>query len=80
MGRKKTHDEFLQEVADLVQDEYKVLTQYIGTTIKIDMRHNTCGFEYKVMPSSFLQGNRCPKCSKRVSQRIISSLFKKPQK
>ena len=77
MGRRKTHDEFLQEVYDLVQNEYSVVGEYSGTTAKIKMKHNKCGFEYIVMPSSFLQGNRCPKCSKKASQRIISNLFKK---
>lgn len=77
MGRRKTHDEFLQEVFDLVQNEYSVLGEYSGTTCKIKIKHNKCGFEYIVMPSSFLQGNRCPKCSKKASQRIISNLFKK---
>lgn len=77
MGRRKTHEEFIQEVESLVKDEYAVLGNYQGTTTKIKMRHNLCRHEYIVMPSSFLQGNRCPKCSKKASQRIISNLFKK---
>jgi hypothetical protein len=77
MGRRKTHEEFLVEVSDLVQDEYSVIGEYTGTTSKIKVKHNKCGYEYVVMPSSFLQGNRCPKCSKKASQRIISNLFKK---
>ena len=77
MGRRKTHSEFLDEVYDLVQEDYSILSEYLGTTTKIKMKHNKCKNEYMVMPSSFLQGNRCPRCSKRASQRIISNLFKK---
>jgi Zn ribbon nucleic-acid-binding protein/very-short-patch-repair endonuclease len=64
--KKKTTEEFKKEVFDLVKDEYTVLGEYINTKTKIKLRHNKCGNVYNVQPSNFLQGNRCPKCSKKI--------------
>lgn len=65
IGRKrKTHEEFVQEVYDLVGDEYTVLGEYVKAREKIQIRHNTCGDEYMVLPNAFTsKGIRCPKCS-----------------
>ena len=60
--RKKTTEEFKQEVYDLLGNEYTVLDEYINSNTKINMKHNKCGHEYKVIPYAFLKGNRCPKC------------------
>lgn len=64
---RKTNDQFQQEVKDLEGDNYTFLDTYINDSIKIKVRHNNCGHIYKVKPNSFLNGNRCPKCSKRNS-------------
>ena len=60
---KKNTDIFKEEVFKLTGDEYTVLGEYIGASDKILMKHNKCGYEYKVKPSMFLQGRRCPKCA-----------------
>lgn len=62
MGRKKTHEEFVKEINDLVGNEYVVLSKYINKNTKIKMKHNICGHEWHVYPSNFLKGSRCPKC------------------
>ena len=67
-GKKKTTEEFKKEVFNLVGNEYTVLGEYIGTHTKILMKHNKCGFEYEVIPSSFLQGRRCPKCARTMKK------------
>lgn len=67
MSRKKTHEEFVKEVYELVGDEYKVIGKYQNNKTKIKMRHNTpkCNYyEYEVSPIKFLKGNRCPRCAK----------------
>lgn len=64
-ARKKTTEEFKQEVSDLVGDEYSVIGEYIGARVKIKMRHNSenCNsYEWVIQPNSFLHGTRCPKC------------------
>ena len=63
MPKKKTQEEFIQEVYNLVKDEYTVLGEYINCHTKILVRHNKCNNEYYVCPNNFLNGKRCPKCS-----------------
>jgi len=72
MAKKKTTEEFKQEVFNIVGSEYTVLGKYITCHIKILIRHNKCGHEYKVKPDNFLRKNlpnRCPKCANRGTSR-----------
>lgn len=64
-NRTKTHDTFLKEVKQLVNDEYTILSEYVRNNEKIKIKHNTCDFEYEVTPSKFLNGRRCPNCFKK---------------
>ena len=59
----KTNDQFQQEIKDLVGNEYTVLDKYTKGTVKIRMRHNKCGYVWKIKPDNFLSGTRCPQCS-----------------
>ena len=65
MVKRKTDKEFQQEVHDLVGNEYMFLDPYINAQTKLKVKHNKCGHIYKVKPSHFLNGTRCPYCSKR---------------
>ena len=60
--KKKTHEQFLKEVYELVKDEYTVLTEYINCHTKIKIKHNKCNHIYEVKPNDFQQGHRCPHC------------------
>ncbi|WP_182104081.1 PDDEXK family nuclease [Niallia taxi] len=61
---KKTNEQFLQEVYDMVCDEYTPISKYNQANEHITMKHNICDFEYPVTPDKFLNGQRrCPKCS-----------------
>lgn len=62
MPRRKTNQEWVTEVKDIVGNEYFFLNTYINKSTKIRIRHNTCKTEYEVSPGGFLQGNRCPNC------------------
>ena len=62
--RRITNQEFKQEIKNLVNDEYTVLSKYVNRHTKVQMRHNKCGNVWYVTPSSFLEGSRCPKCRK----------------
>ncbi|PGK25182.1 hypothetical protein CN902_24115 [Priestia megaterium] len=64
----KTHEEFKQQVFELVKDEYQVLGKYNGSSQHIKMRHNKCGNIYHVAPNKFIYGRRCPKCKGGVSK------------
>lgn len=66
MSKKKTHEEFIKEVYNLVGEEYTVLGKYINCKEKILIRHNCdeCGnYEFYITPDSFInKGSRCHKC------------------
>lgn len=64
MVKKKTHDEFILDIEELVGNEYTVISAYNGRNNKVTMRHNVCNNEYDVKPSSFYRGYRCGKCAR----------------
>jgi len=67
MTKKKTNEEFKQEVFEKVGVEYTPLTEYNGATKYVSMRHiclDCNNHEWDVLPSNFLsKGTRCPICS-----------------
>jgi len=70
----KSHEKFCQEIYDLVGDEYEVLNQYKNSRNRIKMRHNVkeCNYVFKMFPSNFLFGSRCPLCNKSKGENIIT--------
>ena len=60
--RRKTDEQFKQEVFSLVKDEYTFLEPYVNKRTKLRVKHNKCGNIYKVRPNHFLNGSRCPYC------------------
>lgn len=64
--RRKTHEEFVQQVYGIVGDEYTVNGIYYTNETPIEMIHNTCGNQYEVQPKTFILGyNRCKECKKK---------------
>lgn len=64
--KKKTLEQFKQEVYNLVGNEYEVIGEYINTDTNIEMKHKVCGHTFQVMPKHFLYKNaRCPICLNR---------------
>ncbi|WP_283695808.1 hypothetical protein [Clostridium perfringens] len=78
MARKKTHEEFVQEVIEKYGDKYEILEKYKGNKIKILIRHNKCNYEWKIEPSNLLQGKSCPKCAGNIKK--TTEEFKKDVK
>lgn len=68
----KTHDFFVNEVNQLTNNEYIVVDRYIKDGVKISMKHKQCGHIWKVSPSNFLKGSRCPKCQHRNIRKTTS--------
>ncbi|USK82636.1 hypothetical protein LHV56_12485 [Peribacillus frigoritolerans] len=64
-GRKKSHEEFVQEIFEIVGDEYTVLGKYVNADTMIEMRHNKCNSSWLVRPYSFTgkKPNRCSECA-----------------
>lgn len=55
--------EFDKRVYNAVGTEYVFMESFKGVDKPINVKHNTCGFIYKVMPSNFIKkGTRCPRC------------------
>lgn len=59
---KKTNEEYVKEVYELVGDEYSVIDEYVDARTKIAMLHNVCGRMWDVSPNNFLRGRRCSHC------------------
>ena len=58
MSRRKTIEEFKQGVYNLVGNEYTVKSNtYVNAHTKLLIRHNKCGYEWKVTPFSLIKDN-----------------------
>ena len=79
-GIKKDSKDFVNEVYNLVGDEYTVVGEYINDNTKIEIRHNTCGNLWKVLPHNFLNGHRCIKCydyERKTHEEFVKEVNKK---
>ena len=74
--KKKTKNEFIQEVHNLTNNEYEVLGEYINARTKTLIKHNKCGHEYYIRPNEFIQGNRCPYCAHSKGEEFIENYLK----
>ena len=63
-GVKYTHDEFIEKLKNMYDDEYEVLEKYINSTTEILFRHSKCGKNFLKKPVAMLQGFGCTHCSK----------------
>lgn len=73
--RSKTHEQFVQEVYELVGDEYKILGSYTNAKTKLEVKHNKCNHIYDVKPNAFLSGTRCPRCSGKSSEKRVQEVL-----
>jgi hypothetical protein len=84
-NKKKDTEIFKNEVFELVGNEYSVLSEYINTDTRINMKHISCGHEYEVRPNDFLRGKRCPRCNSSKGELAIekwlitNNIIYKPQ-
>ncbi|EPB8173065.1 hypothetical protein ACRTAL_002240 [Clostridium perfringens] len=65
MPKKKTHEEFVEDLKERYGNEYIVLGKYINNRTKIKVRHNCkkCNYhEWEITPDNLLRGKKCPKC------------------
>lgn len=72
-GRRKTHEDFLKEVNNLVGEEYTVNSKYEKWDTKVSFTHNSCGNIFLMTPNSFLNGRGCPECGRKRSNYLRSS-------
>lgn len=62
--KRKTHEEFLNEIEIKYGNEYAILERYVNKREKILVKHNKCGHFWRTTPHSLLQGHGCPECGK----------------
>lgn len=63
-----TTDLFKEKITDLVGDEYTLIGEYDKY---VTLKHNKCGYEYKILSNSFVVGNRCPRCKSSKGEKQI---------
>lgn len=68
LGRRKTPHDFKLEFYKVTGKEYILVSDYKSSLQKISVLHLKCGCLYKVLPTNFLNGHRCPICSKRLKE------------
>lgn len=62
MSKKKTHEEYVQEVAE-INSNIEVVEEYIDARTKISHRCKICNNEWVATPDKILRGCGCPKCA-----------------
>ncbi len=73
MPKKKTHEEYLEDVKK-INPNINVLGKYTKSHIKTSHRCNICGNEWSAFPSNILKGHGCPKCkNKTIRQKLIKT-------
>lgn len=55
-------ERYKDDVKYKTDGEYEVLEDYVLGATPIRHRHSECGHEFKVAPTNFKQGSRCPQC------------------
>lgn len=73
---QSTESSFIQDIADLVGDEYEYIGPYRGDNEYTYIKHNKCGTIERYIPSHFRQGIRCKKCATRTSFEGFSQYVK----
>lgn len=76
----KTLEQLKNEVFELVEDEYEIVSDYDNTNMNVTFYHKLCDDTFEMTPHNFLQGNqRCPHCTRTPStgeQAVIDVLDK----
>ncbi len=63
-----TTQDFIERVNKLTNGEYELLSEYQKSALKVKMKHKACGTIFKITPSRFTHGGRCPKCSRSIGE------------
>ena len=71
--RKRDNEDVLNQIYDLIQDEYTTLSNYKGSNEYMQFRHNICNHEFPMTPHNFIFNNqRCPKCAQLIRKEKLS--------
>ena len=68
---------FINEIQALTRDEYTLASTYHKRLEEVELLHRTCGRIFRMRPSHFLNGHRCPYCIKQYRKPEFESLVDK---
>lgn len=75
-GRRRTTEEYKEEVRDIHGEDIKVLGEYDNYKSKIRHKCNKCGYVFEAVPDSVLHGHGCQYCRKSKGEEIIEECMK----
>lgn len=75
MPRKKTHEEFVQDIEIMYPNKYDFLSEYTVRLGKIKIKYNKCGHIDTVNISSVYEGCDCKECKKNEFQESFKNWF-----
>ena len=70
MSKKKTHEEYVEEVS-IKNFNIDVIDMYINSHTKIMHKCKICEHTWEVSPSNILQGRGCPKCAEKHHANVL---------
>lgn len=76
-GYKKTHEEFVKEVA-LINPDIEVISMYINNKTKVRFKCKKDNYIWETNPYVILQGHKCPRCA--GIERYTTETFKEKLK
>ena len=76
-NKRKTLEEFKNEIYDKVGDEFEVTGAYKNNKTKIKLFHKKCGLEFEVMPHKFLKASSCPFCRESIGEILVRKFLEK---
>lgn len=75
--RKRSNDDVLNQIYNLVQDEYFVMSEYKGSNEHMKFKHNKCNHEFLMTPHNFIfNKQRCPKCAQLKTREKLTKSHK----
>ena len=76
MGKKKTHEQFIQEMKEKGNSNVKIIGHYEGWDIKIECQcNNNPEHKWYATPNNLLNGRGCPVCGieKQAQERMLTN-------
>lgn len=64
LNRRKNDLIFKEEITKKYGNKYTLLTRYIKSNIKVQVKCNVCGNIFYIRPNNFLCGEGCPHCGR----------------
>ena len=53
---------FVEEINDISNGEYILVSDYLNNRTKVKLKHLSCGTIWDIIPSNVLKGRGCPRC------------------